>query len=1601
MSNRKWTGEPTKANPISGDKILILDSEDNNNNKLAEFGNLSTALPNWSTIVAIQNVNFGGVNLIDINQLRIKNQGTGIDSLISSDDPLEVLTVSGTLDANSLRSSGNIIGFATDALQTGRVTDVVAFADAINVHTIEDLAYVPSPTNNSITSLRVLGVDNPTILNVYKNDIDFLGATSVVFNADKLFITTATEIIVTNLFSVSDPVIFGRSGPIGNVMSDIIIKGKYAYVVPHDTDEFKVLSISDSFNLTVIATLPLTRNVTQMYENGSFIYMTSNIGGGVFIVDITNPLAPVLVNDFTDVTTLPVTYGISIAGNHMFVSTHEGLRIYDIVDKQNISEVGSVIDNLVHTDLVASDNHIYLSNLVKTVDVTDFTSPTVVGSTSFVETGLYLFGKSLYAVGNGNFSEYDITGAQMPAASIGSLHCAFIDVTGTMAVTGSADFHDSIHVGAGGIHTDGALTASNICMHNNNRIEWDNVAVDDKFGWTVNANDTMVTDASILNISPNPVATPTLRMLVDAQLPNNSPIGLIEARTLSSLGGEKQFARIQFFLEDSTNATANGSIFFTALHDNSTIDYIKINDGSNDLVKIRRILDMEFHKIINVTDPTASGDAATKNYVDTEIGAIIHPDNSDWATFIASQDVDIDGNTITNIGNDKFLEWNSSLGIKINTGNDLETNAQDFIMSQLGGTPKFFFKRLKALSPGNVIGNFRMAAHNSVGAEINYTQMRFRMEDDTNGSEHGSYDFNLLLNGLPTDALQINPDKEGTVKLGLPLDANTNFIINLKDPVNTKDATTKVYVDNLDTANSAADQLYADTQDDSHSLADRAYTDSQDSLLDPLWASHVASQDVDLDNNRLLNVTSISGVSDELQVIAKDFKINKTGTSQQMFFQRDEIMSNNQTIGIIRAESQDAGGTLRPFARIRLRMMDSTTGADHGSIEFNTRFNGGNKDWIYINDLGDGLIRMKEDTHFEDNDITNVNSLGVTTVNSVTSNITTGNITTVNATTINATGIITANDDIISKTIGSSAIITMERDEQIVGTLGQLNFEGQNDNSDIERFASIIGKSEVITAGLEEGFQQLRVLHLGNNTNMIELNEGGSGETKITVPLDMDGQEIKNAILENASANYTYVKTEEDFGVIPTASISAFGDAGSGVINVSSVGHGLITGNRVTISGTTSYNGDHDIIRVNANLFTIVDTFVATETGTFAALKRQTHTVGNENIMFFILADITLNNPLLFTPTNSEDVMVVLHTDENEFNSITVAYTDTALGSPYQGKGIFAFSRKNIRTIGNATLSAANIRSLDMEFTSVAFEFSIFVDDTAVDLELAGIEIKDAQLVTLKNSGFYGCVGIGHKFTNVAMLDILDCAFGTDSGITTSMIEIVDTVRPTSTRFRSLDMGILFLSGKSAFDISSSLDSNSRVSVTNCSIPAIADLFNSGGLDETDVRVLAQDNIGHKSSLVAGGWKVAGNTTATTIATVGTYVDFDFTSSNASALSFNESLILNNATNGEIKHTGKEPKVLHVPLQGFYTTTAAVSKTYKIKLQIDTGSGYADTTDNIETPFDISATGSNIRIAHNVFVNEGDLVKWQITQVSAGAIFSPTFEDGANEIPNT
>jgi len=102
-----------------------------------------------------------------------------------------------------------------------------------------------------------------------------------------------------------------------------------------------------------------------------------------------------------------------------------------------------------------------------------------------------------------------------------------------------------------------------------------------------------------------------------------------------------------------------------------------------------------------------------------------------------------------------------------------------------------------------------------------------------------------------------------------------------------------------------------------------------------------------------------------------------------------------------------------------------------------------------------------------------------------------------------------------------------------------------------------------------------------------------------------------------ASKPSNYFRMKELWDVLKKGAITAFSDAGGGLVTVTSAAHTLIAGNVVMIAGTTSYDGTYYISNVTTNTFDITATWVADDaTGTFGTGVRT-------NIYNFIEVDET------------------------------------------------------------------------------------------------------------------------------------------------------------------------------------------------------------------------------------------------------------------------------------------------------------------------------------------------------------------------------------------
>jgi hypothetical protein len=92
----------------------------------------------------------------------------------------------------------------------------------------------------------------------------------------------------------------------------------------------------------------------------------------------------------------------------------------------------------------------------------------------------------------------------------------------------------------------------------------------------------------------------------------------------------------------------------------------------------------------------------------------------------------------------------------------------------------------------------------------------------------------------------------------------------------------------------------------------------------------------------------------------------------------------------------------------------------------------------------------------------------------------------------------------------------------------------------------------------------------------------------------------------------------------PIASVADYSGTVAGTVLITDVGHGLVTGNVVTILGTTDYNGTFVVTRVDNDTFYITETYTSSQTGNWykpSSLTANTGSAGTYRLSFNTTAD--------------------------------------------------------------------------------------------------------------------------------------------------------------------------------------------------------------------------------------------------------------------------------------------------------------------------------------------------------------------------------------------
>lgn len=201
------------------------------------------------------------------------------------------------------------------------------------------------------------------------------------------------------IVDVSNPAMPREVGAYGSPrdFTSVHIVGCYAYVVDYDAGGLRVIDISNPaapYQLGFYAPLGY---VFDIYVVGHYAYLATEanwdqdcscyVGGGLRVIDISDPTAPVEVGALN---TLGKSLHVYVAGHYAYVATEHGLRIVDVSDPSTPVQVWAYSTPGWTTGVELAGNYAYVSwetwgtaylrrGGLRVIDMADPTAPIEVG----------------------------------------------------------------------------------------------------------------------------------------------------------------------------------------------------------------------------------------------------------------------------------------------------------------------------------------------------------------------------------------------------------------------------------------------------------------------------------------------------------------------------------------------------------------------------------------------------------------------------------------------------------------------------------------------------------------------------------------------------------------------------------------------------------------------------------------------------------------------------------------------------------------------------------------------------------------------------------------------------------------------------------------------------------------------------------------------------------------------------------------------------------------------------------------------------------------------------------------------------------------------
>jgi hypothetical protein len=248
--------------------------------------------------------------------------------------------------------------------------------------------------SNPATPIRL--VHKPTFVNLYGTLYNFDPHSFYVVDNTSLYIAANYGLFVSNIqdpANPTEPQLIYRDN-----FNGVAVVGSLAYAVGGAPDGLAVIDLNSGGRISFL-NLPCC--TSKIYVKGNYAYVADGPDGGLQIIDISNPSYPRVTGQYLNGR---YTYDVWVKGTYAYLATKVGLQIVNVTNPQAptfVKEMGSWGEAV---SIFMSGNIAFISSQeLNMIDITDPTSPTLLGNYRSLYAGSHVSGNTTHVVVVDNF----------------------------------------------------------------------------------------------------------------------------------------------------------------------------------------------------------------------------------------------------------------------------------------------------------------------------------------------------------------------------------------------------------------------------------------------------------------------------------------------------------------------------------------------------------------------------------------------------------------------------------------------------------------------------------------------------------------------------------------------------------------------------------------------------------------------------------------------------------------------------------------------------------------------------------------------------------------------------------------------------------------------------------------------------------------------------------------------------------------------------------------------------------------------------------------------------------------------------------------------